>query len=363
MNFKKILIRVFTFLVAYLALVNVVLKNQEYYGDFNWRTSLWSDQAGYYSYNPATFIYDFEIDSFPLKAAVNTGVGFRNKNGKFFTRYTYGVAFLQSPFFLAVHYYNKSKSLDTDGFSGNYHRIPILSGVFYLMLAFIILFRILRRQYSAIVSIISLIIIFTGTNLYFYFLNYNGFSHIYSLFLFTLFSSLALKYRDKEHVFTLYLLAFIFSFCVLIRPTSIIIAVALFMFWNKNTWKSLWRNLSIIRIVILLVFAVLPFIPQFAYWYFYSGKLLYYSYGDEGFKYLFNPQLLKTWFAPKNGVLPYTPIFIPLLIIWILRLRSDKTALPTLGIFILISYFSAAWHLYHFGCGYGNRNLIEYGVF
>ncbi len=70
-------------------------------GTFNWETALWADQVVYYIYLPALFIYDFDAEALPQDIAKRTGGGFyiHPTTGKIQTRYTCGVAILQTPFF------------------------------------------------------------------------------------------------------------------------------------------------------------------------------------------------------------------------------------------------------------------------
>lgn len=77
---------------------------------------LWSDAEGYYLYLPALFIYGgFE------KVPVRTEVQFPKYPGtdKHFTKYTYGVALMQAPFFAAAHAIAKAGG-KADGYSSFY---------------------------------------------------------------------------------------------------------------------------------------------------------------------------------------------------------------------------------------------------
>lgn len=94
---KKLIVWGFiTLVLAYL-----IDKRHENTGTFNWMTSLWSDQAGYYVYLPSLFIYDFNPHLFPEDIESKTGEGFALdfENNKVVTRYPSGIAILQAPFF------------------------------------------------------------------------------------------------------------------------------------------------------------------------------------------------------------------------------------------------------------------------
>jgi hypothetical protein len=57
--------RIVVWAVILSALAFLVADRQQHNGYFNWRTSLWADQAGYYIYSPAFFIYGFDASKLP----------------------------------------------------------------------------------------------------------------------------------------------------------------------------------------------------------------------------------------------------------------------------------------------------------
>ena len=74
-------------------------------GQYNFRSEIWADRAGYYIYLPALFIYHFDAKNCPEKIDERTGYGFviDQKNNTINTKYNYGVAALVSPFFLVAY--------------------------------------------------------------------------------------------------------------------------------------------------------------------------------------------------------------------------------------------------------------------
>lgn len=158
-------------------------------GTFNWRTALWADQTGYYVYLPAFFIYDFDAKSLPENITERTGKGFSldRNTGKIQTKYTCGVALLQTPFFLAMHAYHHWKKPHQDGFSGRYHQVPHWAALFYGVLGLLLLYHFLRHYYSGRASFGAIAVLFLGTNLSYYTIDHTGMSHVYSFFLFVAF--------------------------------------------------------------------------------------------------------------------------------------------------------------------------------
>jgi hypothetical protein len=113
----------------------------------------------------------------------------------------------------------------------------------------------------------------------------------------------------------------------------------------------------------MIIIGFLVLLPQFLYWHSISGNFLYYSYGDESFTNLFSPKFTSFWFAPLNGLFLYNPLYLLLVFSTIFSIFKRKTdGLIGLILFLLISYISASWHMYYFGCGFGARNIVEYSV-
>src|SRR5690554_3952639 len=138
-------------------------------GTFNWMTPLWADQAGYYVYLPALFIYDFNASQFPEGIVDQTGDGFEldHNANKVITRYSNGVAIMQAPFFLAIHAVAGILEQPRDGFSGIYHKVPNIAALFYAVIGLFFLWLFLRHYFNQQTTAITLLLLFWGTNLYY----------------------------------------------------------------------------------------------------------------------------------------------------------------------------------------------------
>ena len=111
-------------------------------GQFNYHSEIWADKAGYYVYLPAAFKFNFNPENFPDSIDVKTGNGFKldNRNDKVVTKYTYGVALLQTPFFCLAELLAGPLNFKDDGFSSIYHWSINLASVSYLFLGLFFLF-------------------------------------------------------------------------------------------------------------------------------------------------------------------------------------------------------------------------------
>ncbi|SFT62413.1 hypothetical protein SAMN05216474_1384 [Lishizhenia tianjinensis] len=354
-------------LIAVITITTCTLVHQKK-GYFNWQSEIWTDQAGYYAYNPYFFIYDLDASAFPERIDERTGIGFRVVEGKMKTKYTSGVAALQLPFFILVDIYVQLSGGVRDGFSGAYHKVINFSALFYFLAALYLLIPVLRHYFTERNSIIYLVLLTFGTNVFYYTVAQNGMSHIYSFFLFIAFwrivHELFIFKHKKNYLF--FLLALTFGLIILIRPINLLIL--LLLFWNISSKADLLARLKYClapkRIIPAVLIIGLTLLPQFLYWHSISGEWINYSYGEEGFIYKYNPQLLAFWFAPKNGMFPYTPLLLLAVIFLIYySVKGRINAIIGLVFFLLISYISASWHQYYFGCGFGARNMVEYAPF
>lgn len=332
----------------------------------SWKRPYYADAAGYYIYLPAAFIYDFDAHALPSDASVALGNGFDIDlaGGKIKTKYTCGVALMQAPFFGLVHWYNTTFFKKADGISLDYDITALLATACYVYFGLLLLYAFLRFYFSMPLSLLLMLLLLAGTNLLFYLRVYPGMSHGFSFFLVA-----AMLYALKKQLmeparWRLLLVYFLLGLLTLIRPTNLLFAAVLLLLEVQSKAELKARiQLLTAKTVLLpgLVLFILPFIPQFIYWNYAFGSFFSYSYEDEGFSNWNSPQFGITWLAPYNGLLPYAPLFVLLIIggVW-LCFRKNKTAWLITGIFFLQSYVFASWHTPYFGNGIGNRNFIDF---
>src|SRR5690606_154748 len=118
---------------------------------------------------------------------LRTGNGFLldTETGIVSTKYSYGVALLQAPFFLGAHIYAKITGTYADGYGQPYRNAVNIAGVFYLIFGLLLLYKFLRFQFKSTISFITVALILLGTNVFHYGVYETGMSHIYSFFLFS----------------------------------------------------------------------------------------------------------------------------------------------------------------------------------
>ena len=367
--FGNKIIQIFTYIaiLAFLFLF-MYLRHQDA-GYFNWRSRMWGDPAGYYIYLPATFIFGFDGSRLPEGIVESTGEGFVvNEEGKIITRYSYGVAFMQLPFFAAVHFLAGITGQEQDGFSGMYHLVSGFAAVIYSFLGMVILWIYLLTYFKKKTAFISLIIIYLGTNLLYYTIDATGMSHVYSFFLFSLLLlvSKSLWIQHPQLKSSLYYMLFVLvsALIVLIRPTNFVFVVLVFML-NTTSWSELKIRLREVlypsRIIAAVGVLLIVFFPQMIYWNYASGSYLMDSYEGYGFSNLTSPQIIHFLFSTNNGLFTYNPVyFVIFYALFFMIFKKQTNGYYILGAFLLLIYLYSSWFIFSFGCGYGSRNFVEY---
>lgn len=342
---------------------------------FNYRSEIYADKAGYYVYLPALFLYDFDVNKFPKEIENKVGKGFtlskiNPKTGKpiVFTKYPYGVALMDLPFFFAAHVYCKWLEIPADGFSRPYFRMRTFTNWFYTFFGLALLMHWLRKSFGFSETTImwSIALVLLGTNLLYYSVKDVGLSHNYSLFVIALFmvylSQFASGFSWKNYV----ILGLIAGLAIALRPINVIFMGLLLLWEIKHVSELKYRFLhhkAQWLVFFLSLGAVI--LPQIGYYYYAFGSFLPYSYEGESFVYLFNPKIKEVLFGLGNGWLSNNPIH--LLTLWGIGLMwvKKRTNWPIiLGLFLGITGLYASWWSWGLGCGYGHRGYVEfYAIF
>jgi len=327
----------------------------------NYKSELWADKAGYNVYLPAAFIYSFDAAAMPDSIDALTGYGFRLNlaDNRIETKYTYGVALLQAPFFLAAHGWSKMLAWPADGYSLAYRKAVDLAGAFYGWIGILFLFKFLCTFFSAGIAFTAVTLLFAGTGVFYYALIDTGMSHIYSFAAMSFGLLVASRLANAPNSLWWNLsFAVAIGLTLIIRPVNAILLPALFLFVSP-IW---FRCLSPKSMAIMVSTAVAFLVPQMLYWLHISGNPVFYAYGQEGFSNLWNPKLIEIWFAPHNGLFPYSPLLLLAIPGTVVQFNNGfklHAAAITL-LFLVISYVFASWWIWSYGCGFGSRPFIEF---
>ncbi|MBS1782825.1 MAG: glycosyltransferase family 39 protein [Bacteroidetes bacterium] len=332
------------------------------------------DTLGYYMYLPSTIIYHNlkTVEETPISDDFpeNTKSSFRNLKQSGFVspigyklnQYTYGIALMESPFFLLAHGYEKLKNKNANGYTSSYSNMVKLSTIVYAFLGLLLVYRILREYFDELPSLLVTVLILLATNLLWFTLYQAGMSHVPLFFLWAVVIWLSIRLFKKPSTVSFVMLGFTCGLITLIRPTDILcLLIPLFyQVYNSQTmvhrFKFIianWKNL----LLFILCFIV-PIIPQMFYWKVLSGSYLFYSYGNQSFDWL-HPKIIEGLFTASNGWLFYSPIMI-FTILGMFIFKKIKSWVFVLWLLVpLYIYITYCWYCYNYINGFGSRPMID----
>jgi hypothetical protein len=328
------------------------------------------DNAGYYAYLPAVFIYS-DLDSLSFAEPMNEKYPmapalymFQNsETGKRYIMYPSGLAILYTPFFLAAHVTAHVAGYPADGYSLPY-KFFISWGTFvYAMLGLWVLRKVLLRLFSDKVTAITLLLLVAGTNYFLYASQYSYIVHIPNCFVLSLVLLYCFAWYEEPGVMNALVLGAALGLATLVRPTDGLILL-IPLLWRIGNWqdvavrlKFLWQNLASLLLVLLAAFAVGAL--QLIYWKYTTGKFLFFSYTGEWFDFT-QPHLSDILFSYKKGWILYSPLVL-LAFYGIYRFyRSKHPMFIPVAVYTAVSiYVLASWSNWWYGGGYGNRAFIS----
>ena len=345
---------------AFVFCLNLIASLLYHQDALHYVLSKHTDPLGYYQYLPAIFI-ESNLKCMIYSATLN--------NGNMLSAFHIGIAILQLPFFLLGHLYTLITGGDASGYSINYAVSQIIGVSAYLGIALAMLFQLLRNKFTLTISVITVFVLYLGTNVFYYAFAENGMSHVYSFFLFTALIYLTHVFEEKRNWKTALYLSVTAVIIVLVKPNNGVVLLY-FLLFNTCNWTSFITRLKKVFLPIStwkpgIIVAIFLVALQVGYWHYVSGQFLVFSYGalGEGFFWT-NPSLLKVLFSPQNGWLIYSPVLIiPMLGLIYLGIKNQLNSRVTLIIWMMAWYIFSSWWAWWFGGAYGHRAFVEYIAF
>jgi hypothetical protein len=332
------------------------------------------DSLGYYSYLPSTFIYNNlthmetsgndrvipdRIKDYMLNGPYNNP---KTPLDKYLVQYTIGIALMELPFFLIAHLQSTLMDSNQDGFGNVYCQWIKISNIVYFLLGFWLAFLSLRRFYNSDLARFVCFIIFLGSNMLFFTSYHFGMSHVPLFFLYALVIYWSLAFHEHPTFKKSILIGLAIGLVILIRATDIIILLIplLYDVYDKKSLIEKWQFIKCQRwkLLVGILIAFLPIVPQLIYWKIMSGSYFYYSYGSQKLD-LSNPHILDGWFGSDNGWLHYSPMMLLSVFGLIMYKMNKKWALASIIIIFGYSYLIYSWFCYQYVNGFGSRPMIN----
>jgi hypothetical protein len=338
--------------------------------DNNKQMVIWSDAAGYYAYLPAVFIhhdlkFNFCKDGEPTKVdapGANHHL-FLNRmlDGQQINKYFIGTALMQMPFFFGGKIGAQWFAHPKDGYSFPFQASVAIAGLFYAFLGLLQIRKfLLKINVSDVTAAATLLLIFFGTNLYYYTLQEPGMSHAFSFCMVAVFINQVHNLIHNKNPKAITGAVLSLAMIVLIRPVN---GVAIFAVpFIAGSWPALRSALvfirqNLLRFGISSALALLLLFLQLLVWKISVNHWFADSYAGEAYDFT-NAHIYNILFSWRKGFFIYTPIMI-LALIGIWNLRTRFAAISFVIFFLMNVWFVASWQLWSYGGSFGMRPMID----
>jgi hypothetical protein len=324
------------------------------------------DIKSYYAYLPAIFIekdHKLQFNLYDESGDMMYWPGTAPNGGRVI-KTSMGMSIMYSPFFFLAHTFAEAAGYKADGFSVPYAFALMFSCAFYILIGFIFLRLLLLKYFTDKIVAITLLIIGLATNLHYYIYIEAPMSHGYSFALFCVFLYLVEKWQEKQGGYITVFLGLVIGLITLIRPTNGLVVI-LFLFYNITNLKDIRLRIQLFltnygKIMVLILCALLVWMPQLLYWKSITGEWLFYSYGNNERFFFSHPHILSVLFSFRKGWLLYTPVMIFALTgVGMLWKANKKYFYPVVLFLVINVYVVSSWWCWWYGGGFGMRALIE----
>jgi hypothetical protein len=225
------------------------------YRDTIWRGENYADAGGYYAYLIIWFDHGYASKDYPANYQYERGSGVETDQTRIVkTKYTCGVAYLQTPFYWGNRLLGALLNYETHANSLSNKKMINVAAAFYLWLGSVFLFLFVSAYSKKIYAFISVLLVILGTNIIYYAGYHTGMSHIYSFFFCALYLYAGWKYAQSKKLSWWTVVTLTGSAIVLIRPTNILfLPLLFFLFEDKKNIRSVLRPVCIGIAVISLI--------------------------------------------------------------------------------------------------------------
>ena len=329
------------------------------------------DVINFYSYLPATFIeHDLTL------TYVWTDTNYYQHywaetlpDGRLLIKTTMGLSMLYCPFFLVANAIAQEPPLSGHGgFGPPYALALILACVFWVILGFIFLRKVLLKRFSETVTTIVLGVTLFATNLLWYSSYEAPYSHGFLFGLICIFLYQTERWHDKQSWWCTVAIGLNLGIISLIRPTNALV-LFYFILYNVATWQELKDKFSLYlqqwpKILVMAISAFAVWVPQMLYWHAITGHFLFYSYTNNERFFWGNPRIFEGLFSFRKGWLIYTPSMVFALIGFVPLYRHHRHDFHGILVFLILNmYVLWCWWCWWFGGCFGQRSMVDcYGM-
>jgi len=283
------------------------------------------DNFGFYLYLPATFIYDdpgledLKVYEDIIEKYNSTPTFYqvtKASENRWAIRQFIGVSYFFAPWFFTAHIYASNSDLyPADGYSLPYQRAFWLGGFIYTLIGLFVLRKVLLKLFNDKLTSLILVLLFFGTNLFFFATVGNDAPHVYLFSIYPLILWFTIRWHESHKPLHAVLLGLFMGILIVARPSELFV-LFIPLFWGvfdkqsfKDKMQLLWKyRMHMIYLVIAMFIAGFP---QLLYWKYVSGQWIYFTYTDpESGLDLLSPHFYRALIGYRKGMLLYAPMFI-----------------------------------------------------
>ena len=329
------------------------------------------DVFGYYLYLPSLVIQNdpglHDLDwvnkiNEQYKATPSLYQVSKTTKGNWAIRFYSGIAIMYTPFFIAGHIYALSSTYPADGFSEPYQWAIIISGIFYTLLGVWFMRKLLLKFFNDKNTAITLLLLFIGSNIFFFSTLGNDVPHVYIFTLITILLYLTVRWHSNPKLRTAAGIGLITGLIAICRASGFL-AILIPLFWGVSNLTSFKEKIHLLKknyrhVAVLIAATTLAVFPQFLYWIVNTGQLIFNAYDDpQSGLDIFNSRLGYVLFGFRKGLYIYSPMMIFATIgFFQLYKYNRKIFLPILLFFLANTYLIAC---YSSLVSFGWRAFIE----
>lgn len=347
---------------------------------FTHHYSLSSDGSNYFSYLRSV-VFDRDLDFHNEFSHFNKAFWATYKpkatiTGHLTNVFSVGPAILWSPFYLAAHLFVLAANFSgahfkADGFSGPYILAINLGSLFYGFSGMCLVYRICKKYYDRMVSLIATATVWLATFMFYYTLFEPYMSHATSFFSATLFiySWDATRSAAMRTTCQWMLLGLAAGLMMLVRwqnglftilPAIESIVLYLLLVRSKS-WPKVGALLT--GNLLFLLFTLVAFFPQMIAWKIIYGSFLTIPQGTSFLRWN-SPFMLELLFSSRHGLYAWSPVVYLSTIGWLAFFKREKFLASTgLVAFLLMTYVNSVVSDWWAGWGFGMRRYDGLVVF
>jgi len=326
------------------------------------------DVYGYYLYLPAIFCYgdpyeykftEEHLENYPGITADLYQL--RTIDDKLRSpHFTIGLSLLWLPFFLIAHIYALNMEMyATDGLSQPYQWSIVAASLFYCLIGFIFLRKILLKYFSETVTTLTILAIAIGTNYHYYVTYKVGMTHTYLFSLYAILLYFTIEYHEAPTRKKALWLGFFVGLIGICRPSDIICLLVplLYGVYSKESYREklqlVKNNLNHVGYAVIGGF--IAGLPQIIYWKWTLNKWFSIGYFDNGNPLtLSDPHIIEGLFSFQKGWLIYTPMMMLAMIGFYFLFKKNRSLFSGIIVFFILNIYlvwsvSNWWYSHSFG--------------